>query len=379
MSLRRAQPTWELTLVTPGDGPLVAAVRGQDVHTVIVPFSPALARFGERGATRAWIPALVRFIKAAWGVPAYVRTLRAVIRERQAEVIHTNGVKAHLLGAAAKPHGTALVWHMHEYLRPRPLSSALLRRLAPRCDAVVAVSESVARDMRRALGDACPVSTVYNGIDLTRFAPAGPRLDLDQLSGLPPAPRPVVRVGLVAVMACWKGHDVFLEAMAALPRHLPVRGYVVGGPIYETDASETSLDGLRTRARQLGLDDRVGFTGFVRAPEEAMRALDVVVHASTEPEPFGLVIAEAMACARAIVVTRSGGAAELVEDGVDGLCVPPGDASALADAVGELVRRPDRRRRLSETGHRRATRFDRNRLADALVPLYAAAAGRVQP
>ena len=64
-----------------------------------------------------------------------------------------------------------------------------------------------------------------------------------------------------------------------------------------------------------------------------MRALDVVVHASTEPEPFGLVIAEAMACARAVVVSRAGGAAEIIEPGVDALAHAPGDAAELAECI----------------------------------------------
>ncbi len=376
VSVRRAKPSWVLTLVAPGDGPLVAIARAQGVNIDILPFPPALARFGEYGATSDRTRAVPRLARAALVVPGYLRRLRALIRARRADLIHANGFKTHLLGAAAKPPGTALVWHMHEYLGHRPLSSMLLRRLAGRCDGIVAVSDSVASDVRGVLHDRTPVSTVHNGIDLDRFEPTGPTLDLDERSGLPPASDATVRVGLVAVMARWKGHDLFLDAMAALPRDLPVRGYVVGGPIYETAASERSLDSLRARAHSLGLDDRVGFTGFVDLPERAMRALDVVVHASIEPEPFGLVIAEAMACGRSVVASGEGGAAEIVDDGVDGVCFRSGDAQALAEAVTKLVRRPDQRRRLGDMGHRRAARFDRLLLADALVPLYAAAARR---
>ena len=81
--------------------------------------------------------------------------------------------------------------------------------------------------------------------------------------------------------------------------HLPVRAYIVGDAVYQTEGSQYSLDELRQRARSLGVADRVGFTGFVHTPEATFRALHIVVHASTEPEPFGLVIAEAMACGRA--------------------------------------------------------------------------------
>jgi glycosyltransferase involved in cell wall biosynthesis len=120
----------------------------------------------------------------------------------------------------------------------------------------------------------------------------GARANLDAMSGLPQAPANTIRVGLVATLARWKGHATFLEAIARLPDPLPVRAYIVGDAMYQTEGSQYSLDELRQLARSLGLADRVGFTGFVHTPEATFRALHVVVHASTAPEPFGLVIAE---------------------------------------------------------------------------------------
>ena len=378
-SLRQARPDWTMVLVAPQDGRLVRDVRRLGVDTVVLPFPPALARFGEHGSTSGGGIAGAGLGRAALATPGYLRRLRATLRAAQTDVVHANGVKAHLLAAVAKPRGAALVWHMHDYLQTRPFSARVLGRLAARCNAMLANSESVAWDMRGVFGDRVPVVTMYNGIDLDRFTPEGPTLDLDELAGLPAAADGVIRVGLVAVMARWKGHHLFLEALARLPSDTAVRGYVVGGPIYDTPASQHSLDELRARARTLGLDGRVGFTGFVDAPEQAMRALDVVVHASTEPEPFGLVIAEAMACGRAVVASRAGGAAEIVEDGVDALTFLPGDADQLVGRITRLAADPDERRRLGDAARRRAIRFDRRLLADTLVPLYTRLVGHTRP
>ena len=369
-SLRQARPAWAMVLVAPRDGQLACDVQQLGVETVILPFPPALARFGEHGSTSGGGFVAARLAHAALATPAYLFRLRATLRAAETDVVHANGLKAHMLAAAAKPPAAALVWHMHDYLQTRPLSVRVLSRLVSRCDAILANSESVARDVRGVFGDRVPVSTVYNGVDLDRFSPKGPTVDLDELAGLPAAADGVVRVGLVAVMARWKGHDLFLEALASLPSDTAVRGYIIGGPIYETMASQRPLDELRARARTLGLEGRVGFTGFVDAPEHAMRALDVVVHASTEPEPFGLVIVEAMACGRAVIASRLGGATELFQDGVDGLSFSPGGAGQLAGAIARLAADPDERRRLGDAAARSARRFDRLRLADALVPLY---------
>ena len=114
-----------------------------------------------------------------------------------------------------------------------------------------------------------------------------------------------------------------------------------------------------------------GFTGFVPQPESALRALDVVVHASTSPEPFGLVIAEAMACERPVIVSLAGGAAEIVTVGVDALGHHPGDAAGLAARITELAIDPALRGRIGRAARATADRcFDRTRLANELVPIY---------
>jgi glycosyltransferase involved in cell wall biosynthesis len=141
--------------------------------------------------------------------------------------------------------------------------------------------------------------------------------------------------------------------------------------LYRTSGSQWTLDALRARAVALGLAGRVGFTGYQADPAAALRALDVVVHASTQPEPFGRVIVEGMACARAVVAVATGGAAELFEPEVNALGCPPGDAGALAIAIARLVEDPDLRARLGAAGRQAALeRFDRRRLADEWAALY---------
>ncbi len=166
-----------------------------------------------------------------------------------------------------------------------------------------------------------------NAVDTDHFAPAEhDGAELDRLAGLEPAGPGVVRVGLVATYANWKGHDVFLDALARLPATgPPVRGYIVGGPIYATAGSQFTRDELEQRAAANGLAGRFGFVPFQTDPADVYRMLDVAVHASTRPEPFGLTIAEAMSCGKPVVVSAAGGAAELFTPEYDGLGHTPGE------------------------------------------------------
>ena len=367
-SIRQAEREWVLHFVCAADGPLTEQVAALGVSIEAIPFGAELSRFGETGGSGVLGS---RFWRALPPAARWIRRLRNAIAAFGPHVVHSNSVKTHLLACRAVPASAALVWHLHDYIGTRPLTARVLRWHSAACAAAVAISESVASDARRTLGPTVPIVTVLNGVDLKRFSSAGGRLDLDRLAGLPPAGAGVVRVGLVATFGRWKGHTTFLDALARLPNDLRVRAYIVGGALYETLGSQYTLDELRRYAGALGLRDRVGFTGFVNRPEEALRALDIVVHASTAPEPFGLVIAEAMACERAVIASDAGGAREIFTPGIDALGHTPGSADSLAARIAELARDRDARLRIGRAGRETAERrFDRSRLAADLLPVY---------
>ncbi|MGH7915738.1 MAG: glycosyltransferase family 4 protein [Candidatus Binataceae bacterium] len=372
-SLRAAEPRVTLELIAGADGAFLDQARALGVQARALPYPRALARLGDAGANgqSRLFGTLGRASLSAPSVALYTTRLRRVLSAAAPDLIHTNGFKMHVLGAWAAPRGVPVVWHVHDYISSRPLMARLMRALAGRCAAVVANSLSVADDVRAVCGSQLRVFPIHNAVDLSRFSSEGPALDLDRLAGLAPPSHPTVRIGLVATMARWKGHQVFLRALKMLPSDPPVRGYVIGGALYETDGSQYDLEELRGLARRLGLIRRVGFTGFVDDAAAAMRALDVVVHASTQPEPFGLVIAEAMACGRAVVVSRGGGAAEIVTPGEDALVHEAGCISSLAGRMGELARDPALRATLGARAAQSARRrFARERLADELMPIY---------
>jgi glycosyltransferase involved in cell wall biosynthesis len=378
VSVRSAEPTWKFSMVLGEDGPLVQQAEAAGVTVIVAPFPRELARLGDSGG--AGLQALWSCLKAVAGTLGYASHLRRALAELEPDIVHTNGFKMHVLGAWSHPRNTPVIWHVRDYVSTRPLMKQLLRWHAGRVAAAIGNSNSVANDIQTVCGPELETLAIYNAIDLQRYSPAGEKIDLDSLAGLTPAPAGTVRVGLAATLAHWKGHAVFLRALARLPQDLPYRAYVIGGAIYQTENSQRTLDELRALAVELGISEKVGFTGYVADAPCAIRALDVLVHASTQPEPFGRVIAEGMACGRAVIASAGGGAAELISEGKDALAHPPGDDQALAARISELVRDPELRARLGRAGRITAERrFDRSRLAAQLIPLYRRLAGQTAP
>ncbi len=377
--VRALRPDWQLSLIAGEDGPLLEAAREIGVAASVVEYPVAFAEFGDSAIANssggAMRPVKTKFVaglvRAGVAALSHVPALRAAISAERPNIVHSNGFKAHILAAWAAPESVPIIWHVRDYVGRRPAMSRLLAMHSHRCAVAVTNSRSVADDLRAACPRILKTVPIHNGIDLDRFNPVGPSTDLDGLAALTRPNRAVVRVGLLATMAQWKGHEIFLRALAMLPRDLMVRGYVIGGSLYSTRGSQADIAQLRRVADGLSLNGNVGFTGFVDDPAAAIRALDIVVHASTSPEPFGRVIAEAMACGKAVIVTAAGGALEIVTPGLDAIATAPGDAAALADSIHQLACAAPLRAQLGAAARKTAEhRFDRARMARELIPIY---------
>jgi glycosyltransferase involved in cell wall biosynthesis len=378
-SVRGAESAAELHLIAAAEGPLLEQARDLGVRVRLLPMPGGLAGLGtsglrEVGRVRRACSLARRGAAAGWALWRYARCLRAVIGELEPDVVHSNGVKFHLLTRLAGLRRCPVVWHVRDFLSLRPLLAPALRWASAGAGGAIAISHAVARDVRKVLPRLSP-RVVYNAVDTDTFSPGpadGSRLDA--LAGLPPAEAGTLRVGLVATFARWKGQELFLEAAARLFREwpqYPARFYLIGGAIYQTNGSQFSEQELRSKAAALGLRQQVGLIDFQRQTADVYRALDVVVHASTQPEPFGRTVVEAMACGRPVVVARDGGAAELFAHDHDAVGFVPGSADALAAAVRRLAGDPDACRRIGENARRTAVlRFNRARLGPEVLAVY---------
>jgi glycosyltransferase involved in cell wall biosynthesis len=369
---RQLRPEWELHVLMLSDGPLRQAVQEQGIsienlsipgflsqqgdsrlikNPIALSKETASSSFVSRGRSMLSLPARLS------SSLSFFLHLRRAIKGFQPDLIHSNGLKSHLLVAAAKPRSVKLLWHLHDFYSHRPKIQNWLRRAAKRSSGGLAISESVSQDTAKIL-PGWPLHLVENAVDPEVFSPgATDTVRLDAQAGLS-NDYSGLRIGMIATYANWKGQDVFLKAIAKTP---DIRGYVIGGPIYHTTGSQWSVDELRSLAKSLRIDDRIGFVPFQSDPTWIYRSLDVVAHTSTRPEPFGLTIIEGMACGRAVIVSDAGGAHDLFRDGHDALGHIPGDVASLASAMRRLVADHNLREQLGH--HARQTAVERYSLA----------------
>jgi glycosyltransferase involved in cell wall biosynthesis len=364
-SLKAFAPSLEASVLSFTPGPLLEEAALLGAKTSVLPLPDSANKLGDSAGIDA-VRSLVTMSRVFAWAPALVRRLAA----EGADVIHTNGLKAHVLVALTRPAGVPLVWHLHDFISTRPLMRHVLPMLRSRAAIAIAVSEAVANDARTVLGE-LPVVTVLNGVRTGAFARVDVRpADLDALAGLPRAPSGTARVGLIATLATWKGHELFLRAASEL-RGYASRFYLIGGGLYSTSRSQRTFGDLRRRILELGLADSVGIVPFQREIASVFAALDIVAHASTKPEPFGLVVAEGLSAGRAVVAAASGGILEQIVDGETGLLFPMGDSQGLTERIERLLRSPSLRRTLGTAGaHHARAHLDASRLGPETHRLY---------
>ncbi len=217
----------------------------------------------------------------------------------------------------------------------------LTRALIARMDAVVATSRKTAAYLQR------DATVILHGIDTDTFRPPDDKARLRAELDLPPGPL----VGCYGRVRAQKGTDVFVDAMIEVLKSRPDAGAIVMGRA--TGKHRDFERALRDRAAEAGLEGRLLFRPEVATHDIARwyQVLDLFV-APQRWEGFGLTPIEAMACGVPVVATTVGAFEELVMAGETGHLVPPGDVSAMADAVAGLLDDPARLARQSDAARR---------------------------
>ena len=251
--------------------------------------------------------------------------------------------------------------------RQTPTGRWPLRLLARRFDALLPCSEYMAGSLRELGLPPERMQVVHLGIDIEGFVQSATRTRASMRAALGVAPNEFV-VLMLGNIRDWKGQDVLLDAVARLPDALQSRLRVLlAGEA--SGADHAYAERLRAQSERLRKPASVSFLGSRNDVADLLSAADVMVHASTAPEPFGLVLVEAMAMGVPVVASDTGGPAEIIDAG-SGLLVPAGDAAQLAATLERLAADQPLCRELSAGGRRRAAAFSADKVARAHAAIY---------
>jgi glycosyltransferase involved in cell wall biosynthesis len=292
---------------------------------------PALEALGARHIT------LPLTAKSPWAIWRNAAALAGLAQAEGVALIHARSrAPAWSALIAARRLGLPFVTTYHGAYNEGFPGKRFYNSVMARGDRVIAISHFIADLIRTRHGVAeAKLRVIPRGVDPRRFDPAlvgAERLAaLRAAWGVPEGQRIIM---LPARVTRWKGQMVLVEAMARLPgdSFALLVGDAAERPAFQAE--------LLARIESLGLKDRVRLVGHATDMPAALLLADVVVHASTDAEAFGRTVIEAQAMARPVIASDLGAPRETVAEGITGWRIPPGDAAALADAIGKALALP---------------------------------------
>jgi glycosyltransferase involved in cell wall biosynthesis len=334
------------------DGPLgtVLASKGLSVK---------LSRWG-RGLTQ------IHRDSSVFRVVPFVGRLCAIVLElaresRNFDIVYANSQKAFVLSAIATTvTRRPLVWHLHDIINgahfgamQRRLQVALANRRATK---VIVPSQAAATAFVEEGGRRDLVEVIANGID--GIPEQQTPVELRHVLRLPDGPL----LGVFSRLAPWKGQHIVLHALTKLPG---VNCIIAGEALFGEDSYAADL---KTTVSELALGDRVHFLGQRSDVPRLMRAVDVVIHPSIDPEPFGRTLVEAMLAGVPVIATNNGAAPDILDQGRAGSLIAPNDPEALVKAIRDVLA-GDLAEQLIYAGTRARTHYGVKQMLDAITKL----------
>ena len=310
-------------------------------------------------------------VRRGWYIAPSMHLAR-LIRQEHIDLVHTNSVVTPVGAIAARLAGRPHIWHVREPVgceRQFPLApgdwfSARLFKYLSR--EIICNSRYTAAFFRR---HGIQPRVIYNGLDIKQFENGNLRgCQLRCSLGLQQETIVIAMVG--SLRAAWKEHDVFLRVASALKDRHPGCQFVLFGGSSDMNVTPYTRS-LQEMASALGLADRLAWVGFIDDVPAMMHSFDIMVH-PTSNEGSGRVVMEAMAAGKPVVGVRAGGVQELIQDGLTGFLVPPGNVKALSSAIDQLIIAPSLRSHVGAQAQTYArNHFSDDRTTAAIQNLYA--------
>lgn len=299
--------------------------------------------------------------------------LRKLIRQKDVRLVHSTTLSVLAAPLVAWVTRTPLISHVQEILiDPRIIRKVLHAVARYSADRIVCISDSVKAHIVEDEPKAEKlVEVVRNSIP----SPTEPLRTIEEMRNELGLAKDLPVVGMVGRVSPWKGQEIFVRAAAILRSEGIACQFVAIGGIFDNERQH--LDRLKETIRSLNLDNLVKIEGFRKDARELIAAFNVFVLPSILPEPFGLVVAEAMAAGKPVIATAHGGPTEMVVEGETGFLIPPNDPYALASAIKKLLAHPEEAARLGRAGRTRfLDHFEMREYVQRIERLYEATALR---
>jgi glycosyltransferase involved in cell wall biosynthesis len=288
-----------------------------------------ISRMGSLGAFfKKVFLVMILFVEKCLQIPFFVKVLYIVKSRKINLICLNNSINVNATGILI---ARVLRIPCICYIRGAVRDTAEARRLSRYVSNFVVVSKFLERDIIQLGVPTSRINIVYDRVDVKSCHEKAAVLLPDSYEFFE------YNIGFFGCLLPWKGQKIFIEAIDILVKDKSMKNckfFIIGDAPGKSLKYKMFLSGM---VEDLELSDYVVFTGHQDNVYSFMNRMDVVIHASVEPEPFGMVIVEAMSLGRPVIATNMGGPLEIIKDGINGFLIEPGNPRILADKIFSVL------------------------------------------
>lgn len=294
--------------------------------------------------------------------------LKQIINKIKPDLVHLiNGYHSmHEWMLACYLHGIKVVAHDQGTTYPCSFRTKLFVRFL---DAIISCSDSFKNNVIRQNLKVKRLIRIYNGLDIEQFKNKINCQNINNIVQEFDIKKEQPIIGIVGNIMRWKGQIVVLQAIKEIKNFYPdIKCLIIGKVALRSETYKQELDKYII---DNNLKNNITFTGFRNDVPGVLSLLDIMIHASIEPEPFGMVLLEGMAMQKPIIATKAGGPVEIIADGETGMLVPMNNPNKMAEAIIYLLSNKNKRIEMGEKGRKRLIEmFSKDKMVDEIEKLY---------
>lgn len=345
---------FNITVILPEDGPLVDKINRFDNVEVIINELVVLRR--KNLSLSGMSQYFIMLIKS-------IKFINNLIKEKNIDIVYTNTSVIFAGGISAKLCKVKSIWHIREIIKSKYERFIVSRIVNTFSDYIIANSKATAEAISK---NKDKVKVIYNAIDIEKD------INLEyideaynEVAATVVRSNNKIKVGMAGRINRWKGQKLFVDMAKLVSQDNDNVEFLIAGNVYKGE--DYILDDLKEYILESGVKDKIGLLGQVDNMNSFYKNIDIFILPSIQPEPFGLVVIEAMNNKLPVVATNHGGPVEIIENNIDGFLVDYKDAKEMAQVVNKLIKDKELRSYIATNAEEKVKKqFNVNRYVDEI-------------
>lgn len=345
---------FNITVILPEDGPLVDKINRFDNVEVIINELSVLRR--KNLSLSGMSQYFIMLIKS-------IKFINNLIKEKNIDIVYTNTSVIFAGGISAKLCKVKSIWHIREIIKSKYERFIVSKIVNIFSDYIITNSKATAEAIGK---NKDKVKVVYNAIDIEENSSLEyVNKAYDEVTTTVIKNANKIKIGMAGRINRWKGQKLFVDMAKLVSQENDNVEFLIAGDVYKGE--DEILDALKAYILESGVKDKIGLLGQVDNMNSFYKNIDIFILPSIQPEPFGLVVIEAMNNKLPVVATNHGGPVEIIENNIDGFLVDYKNAKEMAQVVNKLIKDKELRSYITTNAEKKVKeQFNVNRYVDEI-------------